>query len=431
MTSLPGVLALVAVAALWLLVTALRWRAARRQPGLAPAVQELLVDALGPIEPETLYARLADSLAHSFALERIVIHAASMERGQESWSAVFPAAQPLPPDGDSARALALVARQPGIVGRRHEVRDEDERPIDVGRLLDEAGVDWLLPVPGGPSGPGGGDEALVVGVRLRDGAEASAPRLLEQWRICASAIVQAQALRHGDELDRELVNEAEMAKFLEAAALSPIEGHGQGLEWAVRFVASGGRPYFLTTYAPSATKTLVVFGRAIASGVAASLVNVSIKSCCDVMVKLIGQGVSLPDLTDRLNRFLWQPRKPIGAYCHLLLVDRAAGRLELASAGASTLTRVYTKEGKKAMRRMSCQGLPLGTSIEGTWKVTSSLLRPGDGFLVWTEVPAGGEARGLRPASVLARDEITAEGLIDEALGAEVDTPCLLAVAVH
>jgi len=420
-----ALLAVLTVAAVWLLVTALRWRAAQREPRLSASLLELVGDSLNAIDIDRLYLRLADTLETSLAPAKIVLYAAHLVRGVESWSLVHPLTLSLSPENPSTRVLSLAARAPRIIGRQDELRDEGDQLVGVRDLLDELGVDWLLPVHYDAG------EALVVGVRLRPRANATDMRLLENWRVCASAVMQAQALRFGDVEYRELANEAEMAKFLEAVALSPIEGQGHGLDWAVRFHASADRPYFLTTYTPSATKMLVVFGRAIASGVAASLLNVSIKSCCDVMVKLIGPDVSVLDLTDRLNRFLWQPKRPVGAYCHLLLVDRAAGRLEIASAGTSTLTRVYAKEGKRKMARLSCEGLPLGTSIDGTWKVQTSALQTGDGFLVWTEGSAETGSEVLILPSRSTKDDITAEKLIEEALAAQVDTPCLLAVAVR
>ena len=108
------------------------------------------------------------------------------------------------------------------------------------------------------------------------------------------------------------------------------------------------------------------------------------------------------------------------------------GKSWLASAGTSTLTRVYSGPSKKRkIGRVSCQGLPLGSSIEGTWKTTESPLGPGDGFLVWTEWTAVKETTGLRFSPLLERGTITAEALIDDALGAGVDTPCLLAVVAR
>jgi hypothetical protein len=412
----------VVIAVLWLLITWLRWRAARPPARLAPEIEPLLLDALGAIPPAELARRLGDSLAATLPRAQVALYAARVERGQERWERVYPDTHGLPPGGVAARGLA------SLVDADDGSGDGEGEAVSEAALHAELGVDRLVPVHRGTDG------ALVAGVRLVAFDETHA-RLLESWRVTAAAIMQAQAMRHGREHDRELVDETEMAKFLEAAALSRIEIHDPALDWAVRFYAAGDRPYFLTTYTPSPGKTLVVFGRAIASGIAASLVNVSIKSCCDVMVKLAGGDVSLRALGERLNRFLWQPKHPIGAYCHLLLVDRGAGRFELASAGSSAVIRLHQQGNRPMIERVSCQGLPIGTSIDGVWKGAAFPLRAGDGIVVRTEVPAedapAGNAKLARWRESRAAGALTAEALVELALDPAAPAPCVLALAVQ
>jgi hypothetical protein len=413
-----ALLPLASIVAVWWVVTLVQIGAARRRAtDVSRTTERLLLDALDPIPPASLYNRLAATAKDSLGARRVVVFAAELRDGQETWTIPFLSSasqtQVMPTAG-----LLTIASEQAVVVPELVARDDRPEVGAVSALFTAYQLDvivWLYR---------DGVRALLVGMRL--GPMTPQKRaVLEHWRVCGSAIMQAQTTHGGNSPEVELANEADVARFLASTVLSePLDARSD-LDWVVRFYTSDAAPHFLMTYRPTATMTVVVFGRPIATGVAASLVNVAIKSCCDAMMEHLGESVSWQALGQRLNHFLWQPKNPVGVHCHILLIDREAEVVELASAGTSTLFRVPAGEVDPAdSLRVTCAGQPLGTSIEGTWRVATLSLAAGDGFLACTE--------GTGPAPALPAKRVPdAESLIDAATIGGIAGGCLLAVVVR
>jgi hypothetical protein len=319
-------------------------------------------------------------------------------------------------DADEGSALARVA---GCAPADRRVA------ASAASLLGRWGLTLLVPVHDSPR------LAVVVGARTSLRAR-STP--VQRWNLCARAIVDAHATHavRGEEL--MLIKEASIARALEDAAMSSTaSAPDAALDWIVRFYAGEHEPYFLATFVLTSTRTVAIFGRAITSGASASLVNVSVKSFCDVVVRRLGTKLDGETVLRHLNRFLWQRGRPLAVYCHLVDFDITRDRVEITSAGHMRLIRVCTRAPVRAVELHRCHGEPLGASEAGRWgRVTCEITR-GDGVVLINNENdvAGGDDRHARLAELLQTgDDLSAATIIGHALDAGIQAHCVLSAHV-
>ena len=135
-------------------------------------------------------------------------------------------------------------------------------------------------------------------------------------------------------------------------------------------------------YELSEGRLLLIAGEIIADGLAASMMSIAVRSCCDTLLHLAGDSIEPYGLLDALNRFLWRETNPVGMSCVAVLFDPVHRRIEHATAGTMTLWHMQWRGEHAEVELCSEPGPLVGSGPQADYLVQRRPVAPGDAFVM-------------------------------------------------
>ncbi|WP_428269405.1 PP2C family protein-serine/threonine phosphatase [Haliangium sp.] len=222
--------------------------------------------------------------------------------------------------------------------------------------------------------------AVTFGRRLDERGQT----LLQLWHTslvhaCANHIIE----RHV-EFQRALIHEIEQARTIMDSLPSRAQnGAAGGLAWSIH-----ERPQevpgsaFWDVYELSDGCLLIIAGEMIAGGLAAAMLSIAVRSCCDTLYDLAGDELEPYRLLDGLNRFLWRETNPVGMTCIVVRFDPRAGTAEYAVAGPMSMWRVGWQDHHAMVELCPGGGPPVGSGPAADYLLEKREIAPGDAFFL-------------------------------------------------
>lgn len=225
--------------------------------------------------------------------------------------------------------------------------------------------------------------ALALGrpVEHRDTA------LLEVWNgtlvhACANHVIA----RHVG-YQQELIREVEQARaIIDSLPSRALAGSVGPLSWQVhapRHVHPESA--FWDVHELSEGRLLLVAGEILGDGLAAAMMSIAVRSCCDTLRHLVGDAIEPYGLLDALNRYLWREINPVGMSCVAVLLDPARRRMEHATAGTMTLWHMQWRGEHAEVELWSEPGPLVGSGPQADYLVQRRPLAPGDAFVMLSQ----------------------------------------------
>jgi hypothetical protein len=225
--------------------------------------------------------------------------------------------------------------------------------------------------------------ALVLGRPVNDHDTA----LLEVWNntlvhACANHVIA----RHVG-YQQELIREVEQARtIIDSLPSRASTGSVGPLSWQVHEPPHvQPESTFWDVYELSEGRLLLIAGEIIADGLAAAMMSIAVRSCCDTLFHLVGDDIEPYNLLDALNRYLWREINPVGMSCVVVLLDPARRRIEHATAGTMTLWHMQWRGEHAEVELCSDPGPLVGSGPQADYLVGRGVLAPGDAFVMLSQ----------------------------------------------
>ena len=376
---IAAIILAVTVFSSWALITLLQRSISQSRGQQAAAdiavLRRLVSDAVQGSSPQALYDCLIECATRVLAAQHLVIFGFSRSQG---WRVVATGSEVDARISRSGRESLSAVAGTGMrcdfadPTRHHELSASEEVGLD--ELARAFAIDSIIPLAGRGATP------LMVGLKLPQPRPARLEPLLDYFRLSGTAAVSVVAVRAQAGKSTKLADQESIRALEESAFADQDDGAADWLDWAAQSQSGDATQWFWSTYSPGEGRVLFVFGQLAASGIAASLLHMSIKSCCDELVSLLPADVEPDQLLAQLNRFLWRPTRPIGMSCHVIAIDREPGGFAIASAGAAIVARL--DDG--AVKEHSSQLPLLGTSAFYEPDIHADTIAGGEWVLVWS-----------------------------------------------
>jgi hypothetical protein len=225
--------------------------------------------------------------------------------------------------------------------------------------------------------------ALALGRPVNDHDTA----LIEVWNnslvhACANYVIA----RHVG-YQQELIREVEQARaIIDSLPSRASAGSIGSLSWQVHEPPRvQPESTFWEVYELSQGRLLLIAGEIIADGLAAAMMSIAVRSCCDTLFHLVGDDIEPYNLLDGLNRYLWREINPVGMSCVVVLFDPARRRIEHATAGTMTLWRMQWRGEHAEVELCSEPGPLVGSGPQADYLVERGPLGPGDAFVMMSQ----------------------------------------------
>lgn len=225
--------------------------------------------------------------------------------------------------------------------------------------------------------------ALALGRPVEDRDAA----LIEVWNnslvhACANYVIA----RHVG-YQRELIHEVEQARaIIDNLPSRASTGSVGALSWQVHEPPrTQPESTFWDIYELSEGRLLLIAGEIIADGLAAAMMAIAVRSCCDALYDRAKDGMDPYVLLDGLNRFLWREINPVGMSCVVVLFDPAHRRIEHATAGTMTLWHMDWRREHAEVEVWSDPGPLVGSGPQADYLVQRRPLAPGDAFVMLSQ----------------------------------------------
>jgi serine phosphatase RsbU (regulator of sigma subunit) len=259
--------------------------------------------------------------------------------------------------------------------------------VPLADLRKRYGIDVLVPL------PDRGRVLGALGLTIAHRPTRLERALLSDLRMVVTAAAANVRLHREAAHKLTLEKEVDLASAVQNALLpSVVEGEVGGLAWVGHFRPAGQTGSdFWSSYELEEGRVLVVIGDVIGSGLAASMVSVMAKSCCDSLhaAKVVLSPVSV---LSALNRALYRPARPILMTCFVAIVDAAKGVVSYANAGhllpyqvKGTPAKPANGHGTSRLGVLPGAGPMLGDSPDARYHQLERPLGPGDTLFLYTD----------------------------------------------